>query len=63
MTKELRNQIEGMAGQYGSDFLDAYQCNDWGVTAQQFAELLIQSFTKEIMTIARELDNERWDDE
>lgn len=59
MTEELRNQIEGMVDQYESDFLDAYQCNDWGIKAQQFAELLIQSFTKQLMIIAHELDDER----
>lgn len=56
MTKELSNQIEGMIDNYLSDFLDAYQCQDWGINAETFATYLSNEFSKRIMSFARELD-------
>ena len=61
--EELRNQIEAMTEQYTDTFLDAYQCCNWGIKAQKFAELLIKQFSNEVMKMARELDNESWEDE
>lgn len=61
--KELVMQIEGMVESYISDFMDAYQCADWGVKAQQFAEILLKRFQHDLLPVARELDNECWEDE
>lgn len=56
MTKELRNQIEGMVDGYLDEFLDAYQCQDWGINAQEFANYLADEFTKRVKGLALELD-------
>ena len=61
--KELRNQIEGMIENYENDFLDAYQCMDWGISAQKFAEILLKELNASLQKMARELDNERRDKE
>ena len=31
MTKELTNQIEAMVENYCTEFMDAYQCMNWGI--------------------------------
>ena len=61
--KELQNQIEGMVENCEEEFLDAYQCKDWPVSAQKFAELFLKELKSSLLQLARELDNERWDDE
>lgn len=61
--KELHNQIEGMVENCESEFLDAYQCQDWSVKAQKFAELFLKELKNSLLQLARELDNEKWDDE
>lgn len=61
--KEFKNQIEGMIENYTSDFLDAYQCMNWGISAQKFAKILLKEFNVSLQQMARELDNEKWDDE
>ena len=58
MSKELTQQIESMVEDYCSTFMDAYQCMDWGITAQQFAAYLIERFAAEIQEYATDLDNE-----
>ena len=40
MTKELSNQIDGMIEHYLDEFLDTYQCQDWGINAETFASYL-----------------------
>ncbi len=57
MTKELRNQIEGMVEHYLDEYIDAYQCQDWGINAQEFANHLIEEFEKRIYSWAYALDN------
>lgn len=57
MTKELSNQIDAMIEHYLDEFLDTYQCKDWGINAETFAEYLSNEFTKRARDIARfELD-------
>ncbi len=56
MTKKLRNQIESMVDDYLDEFLDAYQCQDWGINAQEFANYLTDEFTKSVNKMALELD-------
>ncbi len=58
MNNELKQQIESMVDNYCSVFMDAYQCMDWGITAQQFAAYLIEHFSTEIQEYAAELDSE-----
>lgn len=58
MNNELKNQIECMAEDFCSKFMDAYQCMDWGITAQQFAKYLIDCFSAEVQEYAAELDSE-----
>lgn len=57
MTKELENQIEALSEHYCSEFMDAYQCMDWGITAQEFATHLINYFSEEVQQYAAELDS------
>lgn len=54
----LRQQVEGMAENFTDTFLDAYQCADWGVTAEKFARLCIDELTKQLIQVAHELDED-----
>jgi len=63
MTKELRNQIEGMVEHYLDEYLDAYQCQDWGINAQEFANYLADEFVKKVKELALELDTPEEDEE
>ena len=56
MTNELSNQIEGMIEHYLDNFLDAYQCQDWGVSAETFATYLSNEFNKRVIDFARDVD-------
>lgn len=56
MTEELKNQIDGMVEHYLDEFLDTYQCQDWGINAQEFANYLTDEFTKRVNKMALELD-------
>lgn len=56
MTKELSNQIEGMIDNYLDEFLDAYQCQDWGINAETFATYLVNEFSKKAIDFARDVD-------
>jgi hypothetical protein len=56
MTKELSNQIEGMIEHYLDEFLDAYQCQDWGINAEAFATYLSDEFNKKVLDFARDVD-------
>lgn len=58
MTEELKNQIDGMVEHYLDEFLDTYQCQDWGICAEAFAKYLSKEFTKRVKDFARELDTE-----
>lgn len=58
MTKELKNQIEGMTEDYCSDFLDVYQCADWGISAREFADILLKKFAVTLAEYAKELDED-----
>lgn len=60
---ELDNQVEGMIDNYLSDFLDAYQCQDWGIDAETFATCLSNEFSKRIIDCGRELDTNREEEE
>lgn len=55
--KKIYQEIDGIVDNYATDFLDAYQCINWGISAKKFANLLIDKFAKEIKQIAKELDN------
>ncbi len=55
--KKIYQEIDGIVDNYATDFLDAYQCINWGISAKKFANLLIDRFAKEIKQIAKELDN------
>ena len=56
MIEELDNQIEGMIEHYLDEFLDAYQCQDWGISAVTFATYLSNEFNKRIIEYARYVD-------
>ena len=56
MTRELSNQIEAMIEHYLDEFLDAYQCQDWGINAETFATYLSNEFTKKALDFARDVD-------
>lgn len=56
MTKELSNQIEGTIDNYLDEFLDDYQCQDWGINAETFATYLLNEFNKRIIDFARDID-------
>ena len=58
MTNELKNQIEAMVEDYCSDFMDAYQCMDWGISAREFANILVKEFTTVLAQYAEELDED-----
>lgn len=58
MNNELKNQIECMAEDFCSEFLDAYQCADWGISAKKFAKELVAQFSKMVKDYAKDLDNE-----
>ena len=60
MNEELKQQIESMADDYCTDFMDAYQCTDWGISAQQFATYLVEYFSAEVQKYAAELDSEEY---
>lgn len=47
-----------MAEDFCSEFLDAYQCADWGISAKKFAKELVAQFSKMIKDYAKDLDNE-----
>ena len=55
--KKIHQQIGGMVDNYATEFLDAYQCINWGISAKKFSDLLIDKFTKEIKQVAKELDS------
>ena len=56
MTKELSNQIEGLIEHYLDEFLDAYQCQNWGINAETFAIYLSNEFNKRVIDFARDVD-------
>lgn len=58
MTKLLKQQIDAMAEDYCTDFMDAYQCADWGISAREFADILIKKFAITLAEYAKELDEE-----
>lgn len=58
MTNELKQQIESMVEDFCSDFMDAYQCQDWGISAKKFAKILMDKFKATIKQYATELDEE-----
>ncbi len=58
MTNELKQQIESMVEDFCSDFMDAYQCQDWNISAKKFAKILIDKFKRMIQQYATELDEE-----
>lgn len=63
MTKELSNQIEAMIDHYLDEFLDTYQCQDWGINAETFATYLSNEFNKRVIDFARDLDTNFEEDE
>ena len=58
MNNELNNQIEGMVGHFCSEFLDAYQCQEWGINAYDFCGLLLKESFKAMFQMAREIDEQ-----
>ena len=54
----LNNQIESMADNLISNFLDAYQCIDWGITPTEFAKRLADQISKVLRECAEEMENE-----
>jgi len=63
MINEFNNQIEGMIEHYLDEFLDAYQCQDWGISAVTFATYLSNRFGKRVIDFARDLDTSFEEDE
>ncbi len=55
---ELYNQIESMTENIISDFLDAWQCQDWGISCDKFAELFVAHIDKSLKQVAREITEE-----
>ena len=60
---ELNNQIEGMIEHYLDEFLDAYQCQNWGINAETFATYLSNEFNKRVIDFARDVDTNYKEDE
>lgn len=58
MNNELKNQIESMTEHFCSEFLDAYQCQDWGMCAYDFCSLLLKESFKAMFQMAHEIDEE-----
>ena len=58
LTKELKQQIDSLAEDICSDFVDAYQCQDWGISAVTFSKLLIAKVNVMLMLYAEELDED-----
>ena len=58
MNSELKQQIDSMVEDYCSDFMDAYQCMDWGISADEFSKILIEKFKATIAEYAADLDEE-----
>lgn len=58
MNSELKQQIDSMAEEFCEMFLDAYQCQDWGISAQDFANILTEQFKVTIADWATDLDRE-----
>lgn len=56
MTNELSNQIEAIIDHCLDEFLDAYQCQDWGINAETFATYLSNEFNKRLLDFARDVD-------
>ena len=63
MTKELSNQIEGMIEHYLDEFLDTYQCQNWGINTETFATYLSNEFNKRVIDFARDVDANFEEDE
>ena len=58
ISKELYNQIEVMADEFASKFLDAYQCMDWGVTPKEFATRLLEQTRETLFDYVRDMEEE-----
>ena len=58
VSKELYNQIEVMAEEFASKFLDAYQCMDWGVTPKEFAKRLLEQTQETLFDYVRDMEEE-----
>ena len=56
MTRELSNQIEDIIEHYLDEFLDTYQCQNWGINAETFATYLSNEFNKRVIDFARDVD-------
>jgi len=57
MPKELYNQIEAMADKFASNFLDAYQCKDWGMTPREFATRLLEQTQETLFDYVWEMEH------
>lgn len=55
---ELYNQIESMTEDIISDFLNAWQCRDWNVSCERFANLLIVHITESLTQVVKEITEE-----
>ncbi len=56
MIDELNNQIEVMIDHYLDEFLDTYQCKDWGIDAETFAIYLLNEFKRRVIDFALGID-------
>lgn len=56
MEERLKTQIESIAENFGSEFLDIYQCVNWGISAKEFIQLLVKQIEITLNQYAKELD-------
>ena len=55
--QEIQRQIDATAENTTYRFIDAYECEDWKISATEFASLLIAEIQKQLSAVAYELDN------
>lgn len=58
VSKELYNQIEAMAEEFAGNFLDVYQCMDWGITPKEFAKRLLEETKETLFNYVRDMEKE-----
>jgi len=58
MNDELKGQIESMVQDFCDEFMDVYQCADWGISAKKFAKELVTQFSSRVKDYAKDLDTE-----
>ena len=58
ISRELYNQIEALAEELASNFLDVYQCQNWGITPKEFAKRLLEKTKDTLFAYVRDMEND-----